>query len=147
MLRHAGLLARLLLAAAAPASLQAGELFRPVAGPVLRAFGSPGDGGPAAGVTYDARTGATVLSPCRGRVSFAAPFRSYGRLVILDCGGGTDLVLAGLGSLTVTAGRKLRAGQAVGRMGRRSGRSSLYLELRRHGQPTDPAPYMTDHPS
>ena len=147
MLRHAGHGLLLLLAAAAPLHGHPGRLFSPVAGPVLRIFGSPGDGGPAAGITYNTQAGATVFSPCRGRVSFAAPFRSYGRLVILECGGGTDVVLAGLGSLTVSPGRRLRAGQTVGRMGRQSGQPSLYLELRRGGQPIDPAPYMTDHPS
>ncbi len=122
-------------------SRSAGMLQAPVAGPVLRAFGAPAADGPATGLTFAAAAGAVVASPCAGRVAFAAPFRSYGQLVILECGGGYDLVLAGLGSIGAVPGQHLRPGQPLGRMGG-AGRSGLYVELRTNGRPVDPAPFL-----
>ena len=116
----------------------AGRLTAPVAGAVLRAFGAPAEDGPATGITYAAAPGAFVVSPCAGRVAFAAPFRSYGQLLIMECGGGYDIVLAGLGSLAAGPGHAARAGEKVGRMGT----GSLYVEFREGGKPVDPAPFL-----
>ena len=78
-----------------------------------------------------------------GRVVFSAPFRSYGRLLIVDCGGGYHFVLAGLDRLDAEPGQRVLAGEAVGTLGNAGvsggGRATLYLELRRSGQPVDPA--------
>jgi septal ring factor EnvC (AmiA/AmiB activator) len=115
----------------------------PVAGPIARRFGAPAEDGPAAGITYDAAAGAYVAGPCGGRVAFAAPFRSYGHLLIVECGGGYDLVLAGLGAIFVSPGQRIGAGEPVGRMPAEGGGTArLYVELRAGGQPVDPAPYL-----
>jgi murein DD-endopeptidase MepM/ murein hydrolase activator NlpD len=118
----------------------------PVAGRVVRAFGAAGPEGPARGLTYAAPPGAQVVSPCAGRIVFAAPFRSYGPLLIVDCGGGYHFVLAGLERLDVSAGARVLAGEPVGRLGEAdadgSGRARLYLELRREGRPIDPRPFL-----
>ncbi len=108
---------------------------------MLRAFGAPAADGPATGLTFAAAAGTVVASPCAGRVAFAAPFRSYGQLVILECGGGYDLVLAGLGSISAVPGQRLRPGQPLGRMGA-ADHSGLYVELRTNGRPVDPAPFL-----
>ena len=112
----------------------------PVAGQALREFGSGGEGGPARGLTLAAVPGARVVSPCGGRVVFGSSFRSYGLLLIVDCGDGYHFVLAGLDRLDVSPGQRLLAGEPVGQLGGAEGRGrvSLYLELRRNGQPTDP---------
>lgn len=127
----------------------AARLVTPVAGPVLHAFGSAADDGPATGITFAVAPGAYVASPCGGRVAFAAPFRSYGQLIIVECGGGTDVVLAGLGSLAANPGHTVRPGEPVGRMaaGRGNERGGLYLEVRDHGQPVNPVPLLSGHPS
>ncbi len=124
-------------------------MLTPVAGPVLRAWGSPGVDGPATGVTFGAAPGAFVSSPCAGRVAFAAPFRSYGRLLIIECTGGGDVVLAGLERLDAPVGRHVGAGEPVGRMpdydpGKTRDRPGLYMELRGAGlgQPQDPVPFL-----
>ncbi|TPG58985.1 hypothetical protein EAH89_06380, partial [Roseomonas nepalensis] len=110
----------------------------PVAGTVQRDFGEGG----ANGQTWSASPGARVVSPCGGRVVFAGPFRSYGRMLIVDCGGGYHFVLAGLDRLDAEPGQRVLAGEAVGTLGNPGGsgggRASLYLELRRAGQPVDP---------
>ena len=64
---------------------------------------------------------------------FAAPFRSYGNLLILDCGGGFTTVLAGFGHLDVTPDQAVRRGAPVGSLpgsGANLG-ANLYVELRR----------------
>ncbi|MBY0335289.1 MAG: peptidoglycan DD-metalloendopeptidase family protein, partial [Acetobacteraceae bacterium] len=113
----------------------------PVAGQVLRGFGSPGDGGPAQGLTLGATAQARVVTPCAGRVAYAGPFRSYGRLVIVDCGGGEHVVLAGLDRLDAQGGQRVLAGEPVGTLpGNAPAR--LYMELRRGGAPVDPRPWL-----
>ncbi len=123
------------------------QLTMPVAGTILRGWGTPGDGGPAAGVTYQAAPSARVVAMCGGRVEFAAPFRSYGLLLILDCGGGYHAVMAGFDQLDAKVGQLVRAGQPVGAMpswtpGQPGPRPSLYVELRRGDQPLDPSPWL-----
>nr|WP_302474213.1 peptidoglycan DD-metalloendopeptidase family protein [Roseococcus sp. MDT2-1-1] len=113
----------------------------PVAGTLVRAFAAPGDGGPARGLTYSTPPGARVTSPCGGPVAFAGPFRSFGRLVIVDCGGGLHVVLAGMERLDVAMGRRIRSGEPVGVMAR-EGRPTLYVELRRRGEAVDPRPFL-----
>ncbi|MFC0410792.1 murein hydrolase activator EnvC family protein [Roseomonas elaeocarpi] len=111
----------------------------PVAGRVTSEFGAGGT----AGQTWSTPPGARVVSPCSGRAVFADTFRSYGLLLIVDCGGGYHVVLAGLDRLDATVGQRVSAGEAVGVMGRPgSGRPSLYVELRRRGQAVDPRPWL-----
>jgi septal ring factor EnvC (AmiA/AmiB activator) len=118
-----------------------GRLVPPVSAPIVRVFGAPAVDGPATGITYAPGDNTFVSSPCNGRVAFAAPFRSYGQLIILECGGGMDIVLAGLGHIDTAPGRPVRAGEPVGHMPG-SGKTGLYVEFRSHGQPVNPAPFL-----
>ena len=132
-----------LAAAAAPV----GQLTQPVVGTLVHAWGQDTDAGPADGVSYRAAPGARVVSPCGGRAVFAAPFRSYGLLLIVDCGGGYHMVLGGLDRLDVRAGASLRSGEPVGVMPawdptHPGPRPSLYVELRRGGVALNPAPWL-----
>lgn len=122
-------------------------LGAPVAGAVLHSFGEPGESGSAQGISYQAPPAARVSAPCGGRVVFAGPFRSFGVLVILDCGHGFHFVLAGLEHLDTQVGRIVQPGEPVGAMPvwdpRTPGaRPALYVELRRDGQPINPAPFL-----
>ena len=124
-----------------------GQLTQPVAGTVMRGWGEATDAGPANGMSYRPAPGARVVAPCGGRVRFAGPFRSYGALLILDCGGGYAFVLAGLGRLDVAAGGAVLAGEPMGVMpdwnaAGAGPRPALYLELRRDGQAVDPSPFL-----
>jgi len=119
---------------------QTGESM-PVVGRLLRGFNAPGEGGPARGLTFAASPGARVTAPCGGSVAFAAPFRSYGRMVILDCGAGQHLVLAGMERLDVGGGQRIQAGEPVGVLPS-SGQPTLYVELRRRGEAVDPSGFI-----
>jgi septal ring factor EnvC (AmiA/AmiB activator) len=122
-------------------------LATPVAGRVVRGWGDPTDAGPAQGLTFRAAPQARVVSPCAGRVAFAGPFRSFGLLLILDCGRSYNVVMAGFDRLDAQVGRRVQEGEPVGVMppwnpqapGSRPG---LYVELRRNGQRVNPSPLL-----
>jgi septal ring factor EnvC (AmiA/AmiB activator) len=115
----------------------------PVHGRISVAFGQRGEAGPARGISFAAASGARVVSPCAGRAVFAGPFRRFGQIVILECGPGLHLVLAGFEQLDTEAGAALLAGEALGRLGAGpDGRAALYIELRRNGQVVDPTPWL-----
>lgn len=125
----------------------AGPLFPPSAGAVVRGWGEPTDAGPSSGMMVRPPPGARVTAPCGGRIAFAGPFRSYGVLLILDCGGGYHFVLAGFDHLDVAVGMTVQAGEPVGAMPawdpRVAGaRPALYIELRRDGRAVNPAPFL-----
>jgi septal ring factor EnvC (AmiA/AmiB activator) len=127
-----------------PASPEADQARpTPVHGRVSIAFGQRGEAGPARGITFSATGGARVVSPCTGRAVFAGPFRRFGQIIILECGPGLHLILAGFEALDTEAGAALLAGEALGRLGATAdGRGVLYLELRRDGQVVDPTPWL-----
>ncbi len=131
----------------ASVALPPARLTAPVAGSIVRAWGDTTEAGPAVGISYRAPPAARVVAPCGGRVAFAAPFRSYGLLLIVDCGGGYHSVLAGFDRLDVKVGQAVAAGEPVGAMpgwapGSSGSRPELYVELRRDGQPVNPAPWL-----
>lgn len=124
-----------------------GPLLAPVAGPVVQGWGDPTDAGPARGVSYRAPPLARVVAPCEGQVAFAGPFRSFGAMVIVACGGGFHFVLARLDRLDVSVGMAVQRGEPVGVMAGWDPQSGaappvLYVELRRDGQPVNPAPFL-----
>lgn len=117
----------------------------PVSGQLTVAYGVPNSVGVhARGVSFATRPGAQVVAPAAGRVAFAGPFRTYGRIVILEHDDGRLSLLAGLGSVSVAAGHALVAGAPIGRMG--PSRPELYFELRDAGTPVDPMRHLTTWP-
>ncbi|NHN84237.1 peptidoglycan DD-metalloendopeptidase family protein [Acetobacter musti] len=112
-----------------------------VAGRLISAWGEETEAGPATGNSYAVTGGASVRSPCSGTVEFAAPFRSYGQMLILNCGRDYRFVLAGLGMLNVATGQSLVKGAAIGAMPGGGG-ATLLVQVR-HGQKSvNPAPFL-----
>jgi septal ring factor EnvC (AmiA/AmiB activator) len=66
-------------------------------------------------------------------VAYAAPFRGYGYVLIIDHGRGWSTVITDLASLQVRPGQTVRRGAVVGRAG--GNRPTLTVELRRDGRP------------
>jgi septal ring factor EnvC (AmiA/AmiB activator) len=116
----------------------------PTTGRISRSFGVREAGGPAAqGATLSTRARAQVVSPAAGEVAYAGLFRSYGQVLILNLDGGYALVLAGMDSTRARVGDTVQAGQPIGEMGiSDTPAPELYVEVRRNGQPIDPARWL-----
>lgn len=136
-------------------SASRGLIRTPVESISITPFGAPNDaGGRTQGIEIETRPQAAVTAPFDGRIAFAGPFRRYGQLLILEVGEGYHLLLAGMARIDGIVGQNVLAGEPVGTMGESarsentrgggSERPSLYLELRRNGNPVDPEPWFVD---
>lgn len=122
-----------------------GAVTPPAQGSLLVRYGDrPSEGAESRGITVATRSGAQVVAPYDGQVVFQGPFRGYGPILIIEHGGGYHSLLAGLGRIDAEVGQWLKQGEPVGQMGPGTGDASpnLYVELRRDGQPIDPAPWL-----
>jgi murein DD-endopeptidase MepM/ murein hydrolase activator NlpD len=72
-----------------------------------------------------------VIAPRSGRVAYAAPYRGYGEVLIVDHGGGWTTTITNLAGLAVRRGDPVRAGQRLGR----AGPGEVTVELRKDGRP------------
>jgi len=121
-----------------------GKMMFPAKGRVVERFGQPNEVGVVnKGMTIATRKGAQIVAPYDGQVAFAGPFRGYGLLLIIEHSEGYHTLLAGMTRIDATVGQKLTAGEPVGVMGEEEAKPSLYLELRRQGQPVNPQPWLT----
>ena len=134
-------------AAGRPFSKAKGTLPVPAIGKITARYGEAPPGGGnggllTKGLTILTQPGGTVVSPYDGVVAFAGPFRGYGELLIIEHSEGYHTLLAGMGRIDSTVGQRVLAGEPVGAM---SGDApSLYVELRRDGQPINPLPWLAD---
>jgi murein DD-endopeptidase MepM/ murein hydrolase activator NlpD len=96
------------------------------------------------GQDLGAPMGTPIYAAAAGRVTTASLNGTAGNQVILDHPGGVQSVYDHLSAFGVSVGEKVRAGQFLGRVGS-TGRSTgahLHFEIRLHGQPIDPVPFM-----
>jgi septal ring factor EnvC (AmiA/AmiB activator) len=123
-------------AAAAPAR-SGGPAYRlPVIGTVVNGLGEVSDEGTRSrGLTIVAASGAQVVAPAAGRIAYAGTFRSYGRIIIIDHGGGWTSLVTNMIALSARVGDRVEQGAPIGRAG--IGRPRITVELRRAGQPVD----------
>lgn len=122
--------------APAEAELTQGAYRLPVVGRIVAGLGEVNESGVRSrGVTIAARPGGQVVAPAPGRVGFAGDYRGYGKIVIVDHGGGWVSLLTGMIALSVGVGDTLDAGTPIGRAG--SDDSRITVELRRAGRPVD----------
>jgi septal ring factor EnvC (AmiA/AmiB activator) len=106
----------------------------PVAGRLVTGVGEISDGGVhSRGLTFETAAHAPVVAPAAGRIVYAAPFRRYGYVVVIDHGRGWASVVTDLASLDVAAGANVRRGMPLGRTG--AGSPRITVELRRAGRP------------
>ena len=121
-----------------------GRLPLPARGKVIRNWGEIDPLGlPARGLTVEIVADAQVVAPYDGRVVYADNFRYYGQLLIIDHGGGYHTLVAGLSRIDGQVGQWLLAGEPVGQASHgENGKSTLYVELRRNGEPINPSPWL-----
>ena len=128
----------------APITSQRGKLVLPAVGRIILRYGQRTKTGlKRKGITFETRPGAQVVAPYEGRVVYADKFRKYGELLIIEHGEGYHSLLSGLARIDSMMGQWVVAGEPVGVMGRPSRQKpQLYVELRRHGQPINPLPWL-----
>lgn len=119
-----------------------GTLPFPAIGRLARRYGEGTEvEGLSKGIVITTRPEAQVVAPFDGVVAFAGPFRGYGQLLIMEHSEGYHTLLAGMSRLDGRVGQRVLAGEPVGVMSP-DGDPSLYVELRRDGQPINPLPWL-----
>ena len=125
-----------------------GDIDWPVVGKVLQRFGRTPAG--RFGTTI-VRNGIDVAAvedtPARavhgGTVAFAAPFRGFGVLVIVDHGASAFTLYGHLAEAAVAQGAVVSRGDVIGTVGvLPMGDAGLYFELRIDGRPVDPLQWL-----
>ncbi|MGC2855011.1 murein hydrolase activator EnvC family protein [Novispirillum sp. DQ9] len=137
--------------AAAPAAAAAGRpldqvrgaMPMPARGTLVTRYGeSDAAGTTSRGIVIATRPAAQVIAPSDGVVAFAGAFRGYGQLLIIEHGGGYHTLLSGMSRIDAVVGQRLLAGEPVGGMAP-EGSPTLYVEIRRDGQPVNPLPWLS----
>lgn len=97
----------------------------------------------AKGAQLSARPGDTVYAPFEGKIVYAAPYRSFGNLVVIEHEGQGATLVAGLHSFAISVGDWVRQGAPLGLMATQavskpSQAPRLYFEFRVNHQSVDP---------
>lgn len=118
---------------------------RPHDGAVLLGWQKRPDGGGHEGVDFAAESGDMVRAAAAGSVIFAGDVSErFGRLVVLDHGGGWHSAYGHLSRITVKVGDAIKAGERVGLAGQSgdADRPEVHFEIRHDAAPVDPAPLL-----
>ena len=100
------------------------------------------------GVDISVPVGTPVRAMAPGRVEFAGSQRGYGRVVIIDHGGGVRTVYAHLQEVRAETGQEVNGRPIIGLSGT-TGTSSgphLHFEVIRGGNAEDPVPLLGSFP-
>lgn len=128
----------------------------PVEGVIAANFGDDdGTGEPLQGIALAASETSEVKAPIDGWVVYSGPFRSYGKMLIINAGEGYHLVMSGMDELNVSQGQFIVKGEPIATMGPlkrqenntfalASGKPTLYIELRKDQKTIDSAPWWAD---
>ena len=126
-----------------------GSLKRPVSGKVVKSFGRNRTGRfntytISNGVTIQSAEGTPIRSVYGGKVIFADWFSGYGRIIIVDHGGGYYTLYGHLSELKVAVGDEIEADRIIGLVGDSGSLEgpALYFEIRLHGKPVNPSPWF-----
>jgi len=119
----------------------------PVSGPVVSGFGLRADGTRNEGLDFSVPAGGEVLASAGGEVAYAGDdLAGLGNLILIRHEGGWVSAYARLGSPLVKEGDRIRQGQALAR-GAEGPDGGVHFEIRKGGQPVDPALYLPRRPS
>ncbi len=93
------------------------------------------------GITIEGRAGSIVVAPMSGQIQFTGSFKRYGNIVIIEHANNYHSLVAGLGDITTIVGDYIKSGEPIGILPNSSLilRPTLYYELRKNGNPVNPA--------
>ncbi|HKX18745.1 MAG TPA: M23 family metallopeptidase [bacterium] len=96
------------------------------------------------GIDIATRYGSPVVAARAGVVVFVGWESGYGRIVVLDHGGGLETMYSHLSSSRVGPSQEVEEGEEIGRIGSTGWSTGphLFFEVRRNGVPLDPARYL-----
>jgi septal ring factor EnvC (AmiA/AmiB activator) len=121
------------------------ELFAwPVRGSIITPFGLNG-ASRSKGIDIRTREGSSVKAARSGRVVYCDPnMKGFGKTVIIDHGGGMQTVYAYNSEILVRVGDDVARGAVIAKAGStgRAKEPSLHFEVRRNGEPQNPAYYL-----
>lgn len=106
-------------------------------------------GKPHYGIDLPAKRGTAVHATASGTVSFAGRQKGFGRVVIVQHVDGYESYYAHLSKITVRKGKKVTAGDRVGKVGK-SGKATgphLHFEIRKKGRPLNPSRILGHSPA
>lgn len=135
-----------------------GNLATPVLGKIAARYDGGEGGNAARGLVFEAKPYSRVYAPWNGTISYAGPVKSFGLVTVIDIGEGHQIVLAGLASNERDKGEAVMRGEPIGHLGGpitdgeeflleqsalpTDALTSLYFQMRRDGDPIDPAPWL-----
>jgi murein hydrolase activator len=123
-----------------------GQLAWPVNGRVRQGFGDARAGGRMRwrGMLIEAGEGTDVRAISHGRVAYSGWLQHYGLVLVLDHGDGWLSLYGHNRSVYPQVGEWVNPGDVVASVGDSGGRdrSGLYFEIRRGGDPVDPAAWL-----
>ncbi|TVQ36549.1 MAG: hypothetical protein EA370_08125 [Wenzhouxiangella sp.] len=96
------------------------------------------------GWLFEAAAGSEVMAVAYGRVAYADWLRGYGLILIIEHGDGFMSLYAHNEALLRDVGDWVRPGEVIATVGDSgaAGQTGLYFELRRNGQPINPAGWL-----
>jgi septal ring factor EnvC (AmiA/AmiB activator) len=96
------------------------------------------------GIEIAAPEGKDIIAVAEGAAIYADWFKGYGRLIILDHGGGYFTLYAHAAEILVRSGESVSRGQVIGKVGDTGSLEGpqLYFELRHKGKPQDPLAWL-----
>lgn len=102
-----------------------------------------------AGLDFKGPTGAPIFSAANGKIVFVGRRPGYGNSIDIDHGNGLHTRYAHMSGFRARAGQLVTAGQVIGAVGS-TGRSTgphLHFEVRLHGRPVNPRPFLEVAPN
>ena len=96
------------------------------------------------GIEIAVPEGKDIVAVAEGSVIYADWFKGYGRLIILDHGGGYFTLYAHASEVLIRPGESVSRGQVIGKVGDTGSLEGplLYFELRHKGKPQDPLAWL-----
>ncbi|MGV6801413.1 MAG: M23 family metallopeptidase [bacterium] len=106
-------------------------------------FGQRG-GRPHEGTDFAVKLRTPIMASADGKVTTAAIWRGYGKIIIVNHGNGWTSRYAHLSTIDVEAGQYVKAGEQIGRSGK-SGNATgphLHFEIRQNDIPLNPEDFL-----